>query len=152
VPFSRIDLLSGKSPEYLRAVSESVNDALVLLGSPPEDNFQIITQHDSGGLVFDRHFRVADGGERSDDFLVVTVSAALEHDEEGCEAFYRRLVDLLGERPGVRPEDVFIMLHSAPLWYFSFANGVPLRLGRPSAPPDQQAPEHEGASTWVPHG
>lgn len=129
MPFTRIDLHRGKPPEYLAALSESVNDALALLGSPPEDNFQIITQHDPGGLVFDRQFRVPNGGTRSDDFVVITVSAALDHDEEGSEAFYRRLVELLGERPGVRPEDVFIMLHSSPLWYFSFAGGVPLRLG-----------------------
>ena len=130
MPFTRIDLLRGKSPDYVTAMSESVNDALALLGSPPEDNFQIITQHEPGGLVFDRHFRVPDGGARSDDFIVITVSAALDHDAESSEAFYLRLVDLLGERPGIRPEDVFIMLHSAPLWYCSFANGVPLRLGR----------------------
>lgn len=130
MPFTRIDILRGKSPEYLTAVSESVNDALALLGSPPEDNFQIITQHEPGGLVFDRRFRVPGGGSRSDDFMVITVSAAVDHDEEGSAAFYRRLVELLGERPGVHPEDIFIMLHSSPLWYFSFANGEPLRLGR----------------------
>ncbi len=133
MPFARIDLLRGKPPEYLTAVSESVNDALELLLSPPDDYFQIITQHEPGGLVFNRHFRVAGGGLRSDDFMVITVSVALEHDEEHCEAFYRRLVELLGERPGVRPEDIFIMLHSSPLRYFSFANGVPLRLTSSSA-------------------
>lgn len=129
MPFTRIDLHRGKSSEYLTALSVSVNDALALLGSPPEDNFQIITQHEPGGLVFDRHFRVPGGRSRSDDFVVITVSAALDHDEQGSEAFYRRLVDLLAERPGVRPEDVFVMLHSSPLWYFSFADGTPLRLG-----------------------
>lgn len=140
MPFTRIDLHRGKPPEYLTAVSESVNDALALLGSPPDDNFQIITQHEPGGLVFDRRFRVADGGSRSDDFMVITVSAALEHDVEDSAAFYRRLVELLGERPGVRPEDIFIMLHSAPLWYFSFANGVPLQLRTRPAQPDDQTP------------
>jgi hypothetical protein len=140
LPFARIDLLRGKSQEYLSAVSESVNDALALLGSPPEDNFQIVTQHEPGGLIFDRHFRVPDGGSRSDDFMIVTVSAALDHDAEDSGAFYRRLVELLAERPGVRPEDVFIMLHSAPLWYFSFANGVPLQLRTRPAQPDDQTP------------
>ena len=138
MPFTRIDLLRGKPPEYLAAVSESVNEALALLGSPPDDNFQIITQHEPGGLVFDRHFRVPEGGSRSDDFMVITVSAALDHDLEHSGAFYRRLVEMLGERPGVRPEDIFIMLHSSPLWYFSFANGMPLQLGRPKASPDRQ--------------
>lgn len=129
MPFTRIDLHRGQSREYLTGLSESVNEALSLLGSPPEDNFQIITQHEPGGLVFDRQFRVPDGRSRSDDFVVITVSAALDHDEPGSEAFYRRLVDLLAERPGIRPEDVFVMLHSSPLWYFSFADGIPLRLG-----------------------
>lgn len=131
MPFARVDLLRGKSPEYLAAVSESLNEALTLLLSPPDDRFQIITQHEPGGLVFDRHFRVANGGTRSEDFMIFTITVALEHDEDHCEAFYRRLVELLGQSPGVRPEDIFIMLHSVPLWHFSFANGVPLRLGKP---------------------
>lgn len=134
MPFTRIDLHRGKSQEYLTALSESVNDALTLLHSPPEDNFQIITQHEPGGLIFDRHFLVPNGGSRSDDWIVITVSAALEHDENGSAAFYSRLVELLGKRPGVRREDIFIMLHSSPLWYFSFANGVPLRLDKPLEP------------------
>jgi len=131
MPFTRIDLLKGKSPEYLAAVTDAVNDALSLLHSPPDDMFQVITQHEPGGLVFDRKFRVADGEERSEDFIIITVTAALDHDEEHCEAFYRRLVELLGERAGVRPADVFIMLHSVPLWYFSFSHGIPLRLSKP---------------------
>lgn len=138
MPFTRIDLLRGKSDEFLQGMSESLNDALALLESPPEDRFQVITQHEPGGLVFDRGFRVEGGGRRSDDFVVFTVSVALHHDQDSAGAFYRRLVELLGERPGIRPEDVFIMLQESPLWYFSFSHGIPLELG---ADPDHGA-EH----------
>lgn len=137
MPFSRIDLYRGKSEEYLRGLSESLNEALTLLKSPPEDRFQIITQHEPGGLIFDRGFRVEGGGQRSDDFVVFTVYVALHHDQESAAKFYRRLVELLGQNPGIRPEDVFIMLQESPLWYFSFSHGVPLQLGeRPSKVPN----------------
>lgn len=126
MPFARIDLHKRKPPEYL--TSESVKEALALLGSPSDDNFQIITQHDPGALVFNRGSRVLDWDTRSGVVVITKVSAALDHDEQSCYAFYRRLVDVLGQRPGIRSEDVFLMLHSCPLWYHSFAGWVPLRL------------------------
>ncbi|WP_327236599.1 tautomerase family protein [Streptomyces sp. NBC_01317] len=64
MPFVNIDLLRGKSPEYLTAVSDAVHEALVEgLGMFPEDRFQVIHQLAPGELVFSRDFR---GGPRSD--------------------------------------------------------------------------------------
>jgi phenylpyruvate tautomerase PptA (4-oxalocrotonate tautomerase family) len=63
MPFVNISLARGKSGEYLEAVSRAVHDALVTeLGMKPEDNFQLIHQHEPGELVFNRGFR---GGPRS---------------------------------------------------------------------------------------
>ena len=56
-------------------------------------------------MIFSRDFR---GGPRSDDFIV-----------------FKTLVDLLQKNPGVRGEDVFVMMHLTPPANFSFASGVP---------------------------
>ncbi len=122
MPFVSISLARGKSGEYLEAVSRAVHDALVAeLHMEPEDDFQIIHQHEAGELVFNRNFR---GGPRSDDWIVLTITDGLDRGERAKRRFYRTLVRLLEEGPGVRPADVFVMMTMTPPENFSFADGV----------------------------
>src|SRR3984885_9377169 len=122
MPFVDITLARGKSGEYLQAVSRAVHDALVAeLQMKPEDEFQLIHQHEAGELVFNRNFR---GGPRSDDWIVFTITDGLERGERAKRRFYKTLVRLLREGPGVRPADVFVMMTVTPPENFSFADGM----------------------------
>jgi phenylpyruvate tautomerase PptA (4-oxalocrotonate tautomerase family) len=122
VPFVNISLARGKSREYLDAVSSAVHEALVQeLGMNPDDRFQLIDQHEPGEMIFNRDFR---GGPRSDDFIVLTITEGIDSGEAAKQRFYRTLVDLLQKNPGVRGEDVFVMIHLTPPANFSFASGV----------------------------
>jgi ketosteroid isomerase-like protein len=122
MPFVNISLVRGKPDEYLEAVSRAVHDALVAeLRMKPEDDFQLIHQHEAGELVFNRNFR---GGPRSDDWIVFTITDGLDRGERAKRRFYKTLVRLLQEGPGVRPADVFVMMTVTPAENFSFADGV----------------------------
>jgi ketosteroid isomerase-like protein len=122
MPFVNISLGRGKSGEYLEAVSRSVHDALVAeLHMEPENDFQLIHQHEPGEMRFPRNVR---GGPRSDDWIVFTITDGLERGERAKRRFYRTLVRLLEEGPGVRPADVFVMMNVTPPENFSFADGV----------------------------
>jgi len=122
MPFVNISLARGKPGSYLQAVSRAVHDALVAeLGMKPEDDFQLIRQHEAGELVFNRNFR---GGPRSDDWIVFTITDGLDRGERAKRRFYQTLVRLLQEGPGVRPADVFVMMTVTPPENFSFADGV----------------------------
>jgi ketosteroid isomerase-like protein len=122
MPFVNISLARGKSDEYLEAVSRAVHDALVAeLHMQPEDDFQIIDQHEAGELVFKRNFR---GGPRSADWIVFTITDGLDRGEQAKRRFYKTLVRLLEEGAGVRPADVFVMMTVTPPENFSFADGV----------------------------
>jgi ketosteroid isomerase-like protein len=122
MPFVNISLARGKSDKYLEAVSRAVHDALVAeLHMKPEDDFQVIRQHEAGELVFNRNFR---GGPRSDDWIVFTITDGLDRGEPAKRRFYQTLVRLLEEGPGVRPADVFVMMTVTPPENFSFADGV----------------------------
>jgi ketosteroid isomerase-like protein len=124
MPFVNISLARGKSGEYLEAVSRAVHDALVAeLHMKPEDDFQLIHQHDAGEMVFNRNFR---GGPRSDDWIVFTITDGLDRGERAKRRFYKTLVRLLQEGPGVQPADVFVMMTVTPPENFSFADGVPV--------------------------
>ncbi|HEY6493717.1 MAG TPA: tautomerase family protein [Trebonia sp.] len=122
MPFVRISLARGKSRDYLDGVSAAVHEALVQeLGMNPEDRFQLIDQYEPGEMIFNRQFR---GGPRSDDFMIVTVTEGIDSGDEAKQRFYKTLVDLLRENPGVRGEDVFMMVYRTPPGNFSFASGV----------------------------
>lgn len=122
MPFVNISLARGKPDEYLAAISHAVHDALVSeLNISPDDNFQLIHQHGPGEMVFSRSFR---GGPRSDDWIVLTITDSLDHDERAKRTFYQTLVRLLAERPGIRPADVFVLMTVTPSANLSFGAGV----------------------------
>lgn len=122
MPFVDISLARGKTPEYLQAVSRAIHDALVAeLNMKPDDDFQLIHQHDPGEMVFHRTFR---GGPRTDDWLVIRITDGLEPGKRAKRRFYETLVRRLNEDPGVRPEDVFVMMSLSDPESFSFAGGT----------------------------
>ncbi|WP_329100965.1 tautomerase family protein [Micromonospora sp. NBC_01699] len=122
MPFVDISLARGKSREYLEGVSNAVHEALVAeFGMQPGDRFQLVHQHEPDEMIFNRSFR---GGPRSDDFVVFTITVGLDLGELAKRRFYKTLVRLLGEGPGVQPADVFVMIHVTPPVNFSFADGV----------------------------
>ena len=72
MPFVNISLARGKSQEYLEGVSRAVHDALVAeLGMKPDDDFQLINQHEPNEMVFNRTFR---GSPRSDNWIVFAIT------------------------------------------------------------------------------
>ncbi len=87
---------------------------------PPDDRFQAIHQHGPGELQFDRHYQ---GGPRSDDFVLICVTAGRPRSAAVKQAFYRRLVDLLAEAPGLRPEGVMVVVQTSEAADWSFGGG-----------------------------
>ncbi|TCR91608.1 tautomerase family protein [Rhizobium sp. BK376] len=122
MPFTRISLHRGKSPEYLKAISDNFHRAMVETFNVPEaDRFQTIHQLEPGELIFDRNYF---GGPRSDDFIFFDVTIGRPRSAEVKQAFYRRIVELLADAPGVRPEDVMVTVTTTQLEDWSFSNGI----------------------------
>jgi len=121
MPFARISLLKGKSPDYLRALSDSVYQAMVdNFDVPADDRFQVIHQHEPGELVFDRHYM---GGPRSDDYVLICITAGKPRSTPVKQAFYKRLVTLLEQAPGIRPQDVMVIITTTQSEDWSFSGG-----------------------------
>jgi phenylpyruvate tautomerase PptA (4-oxalocrotonate tautomerase family) len=125
MPMTRISLLKGKSREYLQAISNSLHQALVdAFEVPPDDRFQIFHQHDPEELVFDRHYM---GGPRSDDFVLFCITAGKLRSTATKQAFYKKLVQLLVQAPGMRPEDVMVVINTTQTDEWSFSAGNPMK-------------------------
>src|SRR3984957_21341924 len=56
MPLVRIDLRKGKQAAYREAISRIVREALVSVGVPKDDRFHVISEHDSGNLIFDPNY------------------------------------------------------------------------------------------------
>jgi phenylpyruvate tautomerase PptA (4-oxalocrotonate tautomerase family) len=122
MPFTRISLLAGKSPAYLQAVADSLDRALVERFEVPEtDRFVVIDQLRPEELIFDRHYR---GGPRSDDFIVFHITTGRTRSTETRASFFQQLVERLAEAPGIRPEDVMIILANSTFEDWSFTSGL----------------------------
>lgn len=122
MPFTRITLQRGKSPDYLKALSESFHRAMVeTFDVPATDRFQFIHQLEPGEMICDPHYL---GGPRSQDCVFFDITIGKPRSVEVKKAFYRRLVEHLAEKPGIRPEDVIIVVTATPPENISFSNGV----------------------------
>jgi phenylpyruvate tautomerase PptA (4-oxalocrotonate tautomerase family) len=125
MPMSRISLLKGKSPEYLAALSASLHRAMVeAFNVPAKDRFHVIHQHEPHEMVFDRDYE-SEGGPRSDDFVLIAITIGKPRTVELKQAFYRRLVELLADAPGLRPVDVMVVVSSTSGEDWSFSGGMP---------------------------
>lgn len=122
MPLVRISLREGKPAAYRKAVGDAVHQAMVeAINVPPLDRFQIITEHKPDGLIYDAEYL---GIRRTDEVVFIQITLNAGRALELKKALYARIVDLLKQNPGVRPEDVFINLTEVPRENWSFGNGV----------------------------
>ena len=72
MPLVRISLRQGTTPEYRKAIANGVHRAMLeALAVPVDDRFQVLTEHDAGGLIYDPQFL---GIERSDRVVFVQIA------------------------------------------------------------------------------
>jgi 4-oxalocrotonate tautomerase len=122
MPLVRIALRKGKSPEYRRAMTDSIHRAMVeTIKIPEQDRFQIVTEHDDASLVYDPSYL---GISRSDDVVLIQITLSAGRTVDVRKALFARIARLLRESPGVRPEDVFVNLVEVAKENWSFGNGI----------------------------
>lgn len=121
MPLVRISLQAGKPEEYRAAISQQVYEAMrETLAIPDGDRFQIIAEHGAGQLVFDPKFM---GMQRSSEFVVIQIFMTRGRPTDTKQKLYRRIVERLTTSPGVRPDDVMIVLTEVGLDDWSFGRG-----------------------------
>ena len=108
MPLTRISLRRGKPAAYRQAICESLYLAMRETFDVPEgDRFMTVTEHDADDFVYGVDYL---GIARSDDLVMIQLTVSNTRPREKKQALYRRIVERLGENPGLRPEDVFINL------------------------------------------
>lgn len=121
MPFVRIDLRKGKDAAYRQEIGRIVYEALVSLGVPQKDRFQVIAQHEPDGFLFDPDYLDI---HRSADLVMIQITWNEGRSVDQKQALYRAIVDGLAISPGIRREDVFINIVEVAKENWSFGNGV----------------------------
>jgi len=122
MPLVRIDLRRGKSAAYKKAICEGVYRALrETFTVPEEDRFMVVSEHGDDDFIYSRSYL---GIERGDDFVMLQLTVSNTRTLEQKQALYARIVALLAEHPGLRPQDVFINLLEVAKENWSFGNGI----------------------------
>ena len=123
MPFARIDLAKGKTPEYRATVADVVYEGIGgVLKAPDGDRFMVIGEHAPENFVFDPNFLDI---KRSPDLIYIQVTSTVGNTKEQKLAFFRQMADELNRRLSVRREDVFISLVFVDREDWSFGNGEP---------------------------
>jgi 4-oxalocrotonate tautomerase len=122
MPLVRISLHVGKPASYKAAVGDQVYEAMrETLNVPEGDRFQIITEHGEGQLIADPNYM---GIERTaDGFILIQIFLSRGRPAEAKQALYRRIAERLAKSPGIRSEDVMIVLTEVGLEDWSFGRG-----------------------------
>jgi len=122
MPLVRISMRQGHEPAYRRAVADAVHAALVeTFTVPADDRFQILSEHEAGTELL--HSPSYLGIEYSPDLVIVQLTVSNTRGLAQKKALYRRIVERLGEKPGLRPQDVMISLVEVMKENWSFGMG-----------------------------
>ena len=122
MPLVHISMRAGKPEAYRQAIFDSLYTALhESFNVPEDDRFMTITEHEAANFHYSpTYLNVA----RGDDLVYIRITANNTRNLEQKKALYRRITELLGESPGIRPEDVFVNLVEVPKENWSFGHGL----------------------------
>jgi phenylpyruvate tautomerase PptA (4-oxalocrotonate tautomerase family) len=108
MPLVRIALVKGKSLAYIRAIADGVHRALHdAYNVPTDDRFQLIDQYEPGAMIVDADYM---GIHRTVDTVIIQIVASATRDGPTKANLYRAVTDNLVADPGLRPEDVMIVI------------------------------------------
>lgn len=121
MPFLHVAMRAGKPAAYRQAILDSLYQALrEALAVPEGDQFMTLTEHDAANFRYGNYLGIA----RSDDLVYIQVVVFDTRTAEQKRALFRRATELLGEKPGLRPEDVFIVVLEAARENWSLGHGL----------------------------
>jgi 4-oxalocrotonate tautomerase len=121
MPIAHISLRAGKAEAYRQAIFDGIYHAMrEALNVPEDDQFMTISEHDPANFRYGNAYGVA----RSADTVYIQIVVFNTRTPEQKKALFRRIAELLGEDPGIRPEDVFVNVLEAAKENWSVGHGL----------------------------
>ena len=121
MPFVRIFLRAGTTPEYRKALGDGVHRALVeAIAIPPDDRFQVISEHAAADLIYDPQYL---GIPRSDRIVFVQITMSQGRKPQQKRKLFKRMAEILEESPGLARQDLLVSVLETSWENWSFGNG-----------------------------
>ena len=121
MPLVRVALPRGRFQSSIPSIGEAIHRAMVAtINVPPEDRFQVFTEHSPEELVCDPKYL---GIQRGPDAIVVQITLNAGRTVEMKRALYAAIAENLSRSPGLRKEDVLVNLVEVPKENWSFGGG-----------------------------
>ena len=122
MPLVHVSLRTGKPEAYRQAIFDNLYRAMhETFNVPEDDQFMAITEHDAANFRYGASYL---GIARSDDLVFIQITANNTRTVEQKKVLFQRIVELLSESPGIRPEDVFVSLVEVAKENWSLGNGL----------------------------
>jgi 4-oxalocrotonate tautomerase len=121
MPLIHINLRAGKPEAYRQAIFDGLYRAMrETLSVPLDDQFMTITEHDAA------NFRSGNGYDilRTQDVVYIQITVFNTRTPEQKKALFKRIAELLGKNPGLRPEDVFVNVLESAKENWSVGHGI----------------------------
>ncbi|HQR50393.1 MAG TPA: tautomerase family protein [Methylophilaceae bacterium] len=116
MPFVTISILKGKSAEYIQAVADGINAAVIeTMGFPDDDRYQVIHQLAPECLQLQT---------REGDRVMMHLVMRAGRSNKSKQAFYKKVVENLANNPGIPPANVLITITENHDIDWSFRDGV----------------------------
>ncbi len=121
MPLIHISLRAGKPEAYRQAIFDGLYRAMrETLNVSDGDQFMTISEHATPNFRYGDGYGVA----RSADVVYVQITVFNTRTAEQKKALFRRTAELLGQNPGIRPEDVFVNVLDAAKENWSVGHGL----------------------------
>ncbi|MBT9512858.1 MAG: tautomerase family protein [Acidovorax sp.] len=122
MPLIHIAMRAGKPEAYRQAIFDTLYRAMrETFNVPEDDQFMAITEHEAANFRYSPSYL---GVARSDDVVFIQITANNIRSLEQKKALFQRITQLLGESPGLRPEDVFVNIVEVAKENWSFGHGL----------------------------
>ena len=107
MPLVRVEIIKGKSAEYKKNMLDCIHEGLMeSIGIADWDRFQRIIEIDRAD------FETAP--EKTDQFMIIEITMFQGRSKEQKKALIDTVTRKLGERLGIAPTDVFIVINDPP--------------------------------------
>jgi phenylpyruvate tautomerase PptA (4-oxalocrotonate tautomerase family) len=121
MPLIHVSLRAGKPEAYRQAIFDGLYRAMrEALNVPEDDKFMTISEHDAANFCFGNAYGVT----RSADVVYIQITVFDTRMVEQKKALFRRIAELLGQNPGIRPEDIFVNVLDAAKENWSVGHGL----------------------------
>ena len=116
MPLVNISIIKGKPPEYIKAISDGINSAVIeTMGFPADDRYQIVHEVEPHCLQFQ---------ERTADRVMMHLIMRAGRSDKSKQLFYAKVVENLERNPGINPENILISITENHDIDWSFGGGI----------------------------